>query len=582
MIRRAPAVALFAALATLTVAPGIVEAAESSKASRIFVDRAAELGIDFFHFNGMTGNYHMAEVNNPGTALFDYDNDGDLDVYVVQGGMLDPGKTYSDALVAPRHPLPMTDRLYRNELVGSGHGELRFTDVTEDAGLEPHAYGMGVTVGDYDSDGSLDLYITCIGSNVLLRNLGDGTFEDVTAAAGIDDQRWSVPAAFLDFDHDGRLDLFVGNYLDFDLETVSQCRDFTGALDYCGPDAFPPLPDRLFRNRGDGSFEDATQSAGLRTGFGPALGVVAADLDADGWPDLYVANDGKPNNLWLNDGQGGFTDEALLAGCAVNADGQSEASMGVDAADFDGDGDLDLFMTHLLSETNTLYRNEGGGLFEDATGVTGIGTPSRLYTGFGTGWLDYDNDGWLDLFVANGAVKKNESLARLGDPYPFHEPNQLFRNLAGKSFEEVTAAAGEVFELSEVSRGAAFGDLDNDGDTDIAVINNNGPARLLINQVGNASRWLGIDAVSRSPARYLLGTRAVLLRPGDRTSWGRVRVDGSFASASDPRMLFGLGPKSAVGTLRVFWPDGSTEEWTDLELDRYHRLVQGSGKTVQP
>ena len=561
----------------------------------IFLDEANASGLDFVQFNGMTGEFYMAEVTGSGGALADFDNDGDLDVYLLQGTLLGAGKTLADAVFPPSRPLPLTDRVFRNELTmgsspggGAGGGEggasgPRFTDATAEAGLTASHYGMGVVAGDYDNDGRIDLYVTNFGPNQLLRNDSDGDrirFIDVTREAGVDDPRWSVPAAFFDYDRDGWLDLFVGNYIAADLENRTICRDFIGALDYCGPGAFPPEPDRLFRGRGDGTFEDVTAAAGITTGFGGALGVVTGDFNGDGWPDVYVANDSNPNNLWLSRGDGTFSDEALLAGCSVNAEGKAEASMGVDAGDFDGDGDLDLFMAHLSSETNTLYLNDGRGIFDDATIDNGLGPVSRIFTSFGTAFLDYDNDGWLDLIAASGAVKKIEELARQGDPFPVHQANQLFHNLGAAGsvrFEDVTATAGRVFELSEVSRGVAIGDVDNDGDTDVLLVNNSGPARLLVNQVGARRHWLGLRLLGGQPPRDMLGARVVLHRDGPPALLRAVRTDGSFASASDARVLFGLGDSPAIDRVHVAWPDGSAEEWSDLPIDRYSTLVQGTG-----
>ncbi|MCP3958593.1 MAG: CRTAC1 family protein [bacterium] len=559
----------------------------------IFVDRARESGLDFVQFNGMSGDFYMAEVTGSGGAFSDFDGDGDLDVYLVQGNLLGPGKTIAEAIFPPRYPVPVTDRLYRNDLES---GEPRFTDVTEGSGLTASDYGMGVAAGDFDNDGLPDLYVTAFGSNRMLRNQGtvDGqvTFADVTESSGTEDDRWSVPAVFLDYDRDGWLDLFVGNYIAADLVNRPICKDFIGTQDYCGPGAFKAEPDRLFRNRGGGvdgtgadgaasntiTFEDVTEKLGIRSGFGGALGSVAADFNGDGRPDLYVANDGQPNNLWMQQSDGSFADEALLSGCSVNSRGKAEASMGVDAADFDGDGDLDLFMTHLTGETNTLFVNDGAGLFEDRTIDAGLSAASRPFTSFGTAWLDYDNDGWLDLLITNGAVKKIEALARLKDPFPVHQPNQLFRHTGeAGGFEDTTAEGGEVFELSETSRGAVFGDVDNDGDTDVLIVNNNGPARLLINRVGHQASWLGLRLTSGSPARDMLGAQVAVERAGRPTLWRRVRTDGSFGSSNDPRVIFGLGDSGAVDRVLVRWPDGSEETWTDVPAGRYTTLRQGEG-----
>ena len=554
-----------------------------------FAERALETKLDFVQWNGMTGEYFMAEVTGSGGALIDFDDDGDLDVYFVQGALLGPGKTSADAIFQARYKEPVSDRLYRNELVEKG--ELTFTDVTAGSGLDMLSdYGMAAATGDFDNDGDPDLYITNFGPNRLLRNDGGGSFTDVTTASGTGDERWSVAAVFLDYDRDGWLDLFVGNYIAENMVHRQICRDFVGDLDYCGPGSFPPEPDRLFRNLGPDAggmvvFEDVTDKAGLRGGFGAALGVIAADLNGDRLVDLYVANDSQPNNLWIQQADGTFVDEALLAGASVNGRGKAEASMGIAAADHDGDGDLDLFLAHLTGETNTLYVNRGNGFFADGTIASGLGAPSRPFTSFGTGWLDYDNDGWLDLLIVNGAVKKIEALARRNDPFPIHQPNQLFRNRGGGAgFDDVTASAGEVFELSEVSRGALFGDLDNDGDTDVVVVNNSGPARLLLNQVGHRRPWLGLRLVGQVPSgatRDLLGAEITVERAGLPPIRRRVHTDGSFCSANDPRVLVGLGEAPAVERVRVWWPDGTEEQWIAVETGGYQVLRQGSGAPVE-
>jgi hypothetical protein len=528
-----------------------------------FVDAAAETGLDFVHFNGMSGEMYFPEMMGQGGALFDYDDDGDLDVYFVQGAMLGPGKTLADALVPPRGPLPPRGRLYRNDLslLPDGRRSLRFMDVTEVSGLDARDYGMGAATGDFDNDGRVDLYLTNYGPNRMYRNNGDGTFSDVTARTGTGDPRWSVSAAFFDLDRDGWLDLYVANYVDFSVEKNPQCRAPSSRRDYCGPADFPPLPHTLYRNRRDGTFEDVSVRAGIARQPGPGLGVVAVDADRDGWTDLYVANDGAPNFLWMNQRDGTFRDDALLAGAAVNRRGQPEAGMGVDAGDFDGDGDDDLFLTHLTGETNTLYVNDGSGMFEDRSTETGAAQGTLPFTSFGTSWFDYDNDGWLDLFIANGAVRILEPLAQAGDPFPLSQTDQLYRNTGGR-LEEVTASAGELFRKPAVGRGAAFGDVDDDGDTDVLVFYNNGPARLLLNQVGDRRPWLGLRLDA-------LGTRVEVVRPSAPALWRRVHTDGSYASASDPRVLVGLGEKGEVAAVRLHWPGGKVEEWRGLPAGRY-------------
>ena len=568
----------------------------------VFVDATTDAGIDFVHWNGMSGAFYMPENMSGGGALFDADNDGDLDLYLPQGQMLGPGKTPADSVFPP--PDAPGDRFYRNEIIP--HGTLRFTDVTESAGLrraglpraglpqaanEPdRGYAMGVAAGDYDNDGHVDLYVTAFGTNRLLKNRGpnaDGIpiFEDVTTKAGVDDPRWSVPTLFFDYDGDGWLDLFVGNYLDFTFDKHRPCTTQTGVRDYCDPDAFAAVPDRLFRNRGpDASglvtFEDVTVASGLSSDFGKALGATAADLDGDGRLDLYVANDGTPNQLWLYQDDGTFRDDALFAGCALSGEGRPEASMGVDAADFDGDSDLDLFMTHFTTESNTLYRNEGEGFFEDVTTDAGLAAVSLEATGFGTSFLDVDNDGVLDLLAVNGAVRQIE--AHAGDPYPFHQTNHLFRGLGNGRFESV--AGGAAFDAaSEVSRAALFGDVDNDGDVDVVVVNNSGPARLWLNAVGQERGWVGLrlvlsHAALGEPQRDALGARVGLVREGRPTLWQRVAPDRSYAAANDSRVLFGLGDGVGEGDgvqVRVVWPDGISEVYDDVPTGEYTTLRQG-------
>jgi hypothetical protein len=544
-------------------------------------DETAAAGLDFVHFNGMTGEHYFPEIMGAGGALFDHDGDGDLDLFLAQGRLFHPGARLEQALL-PRGRAPVLGgRLYRNDLTRTAAGpRVRFTDVTAASGLAADGLGMGAAVGDYDGDGDPDLYLTFHGPNQLWRNNGDGTFTDVTAAAGVGDPGWTVAAVFVDFDRDGDLDLLSVNYVEYSLATHKVCQSKIAVPTYCSPSLFAPQPDRFYRNRGDGTFEDATRLLGLDQAFGPGLGAVAADLDGDGWIDLYVANDGEPNQLWINQQGKGFRDQGLAAGVAVSGEGRPQASMGVEAEDFDGDGDLDLFMTHLDRETNALYVNEGDGLFTERGAVAGLGVASKPFTGFGTSFLDYDNDGDLDLLVVNGGVSLIDELYRVGEVHPYHQRNQLFENLGEGRLREVTEQAGPAFAPVETSRAAIVGDVDNDGDLDVVVTNNAGPARLLVNRGGQDRPWIGIRAVTRDGRRDALGARVELERDGTATLVRRVRTDGSYAAANDPRVLFGVGdgkPQRVV----VRWPDGAVESWPPPPLGRYTTLRQGAGTAVE-
>ena len=555
----------------------------SASPQGLFADLDPTAGLDFVHINGMAGDNTLAEIMGAGAAFVDYDNDGDLDIYLVQGHLLGEGGAGIEPPGLARGP---SDRLFRNELLdGSGEpGTLRFTDVTEEAGLfSATGYGMGVAAGDFDGDGFVDLYVTNLGSNQLWRNRGDGTFEDVTRAAGADDPRWSTSAAFLDYDADGHLDLFVANYVIYSLASDLECFLPSGIPSYCGPMAYRPAPDRLLHNRGDGTFEEVTARAGIAGRYGNGLGVVSLDADGDGRLDLYVANDQVHNQLWVNQGDGTFVDLALETGCAVNLRGQPEASMGVDAADVDQDGDEDLFLSHLAGETHTLFANladAGSGLFfEDRTLGSGLQGVSVEATGFGTAFLDFDNDGALDLAVVNGEVGVDEAQLRAGEPYPLKQPNQLFRNAGGGELREVTDQA-PGWMRREVSRGLAVGDVDNDGDADLLETNSSGPARLHLNLRGQDRAWIGLWLVGGSPARDRLGARATVVPVGGEPRSRRVRTDGSYLCSRDPRLLFGLGDLQQVERVIVDWPGGAREEWTGVATGGYRTLVQGTGRPL--
>ncbi|MEM9293981.1 MAG: CRTAC1 family protein [Acidobacteriota bacterium] len=580
----------------------------------VFVDQAKAWGLDFTHFAGSSGRLFFPEMMGGAVALGDFDGDQDLDVFLVQGHLL--GKDLAEnpvQLEEANPPAPpgheLGDRLFLNQLISESSdsespdsgspdsgspaaGSPRFVDSTVAAGLKgsgtsSEGYGMGVATGDYDNDGDLDLYVARLGKNSLLRNRGDATFEEVADLSGAQDDRWSVIATFVDYDQDGWLDLFVVNYGVYSVESDVRCFSTSSRRDYCGPSAYPAQSDRLFRNRGDGTFENVSLPAGLSKARGSGLGVSSADFDGDGRPDLFVANDGEENFLWINGGDGQFEDLGLLSGVALSRQGKPEASMGVAVGDVDSDGDPDLLLTHLASETNTLYRNEGSGLFTDVSVESGLGGPSLAKTAFGTAWIDYDNDGLLDLAVANGAVKTDEAQAAAGAGLPLAQPDQLFHNVGSGRFAEVPAErAGADLSRSGVGRGLAVGDFDNDGDADLLLADCGAATRLLVNQVGASSRWVGFRVVESSVEgggfRDAFGALVEVEGAEGPRQVRRVATDGSYASASDPRVLFGLAstPADRSVAVRVTWPDGSAERFPSLSLDRYHELRRGGGVAI--
>ena len=532
---------------------------------------AVESGLTFQHVNGMSDQFYLAEIMGPGVALLDYDGDGDLDVYAVQGGALGTGMGGGTGAGASAG-----DRLYRNDLVIAADGtpHLRFTDVTVQSRIAVAGYGMGVAAGDVDNDGRVDLFVSRLGRNVLLRNQGDGTFADVSRTSGIGHTDWAVSASFVDYDRDGWLDLYVANYVEYRVESDTDCFAASGAPNYCSPATYRPTVDRLYRNRRNGTFEDVTTGSGIATAVGPGLGVVATDVNRDGWPDIYVANDGAANFLWMNQRNGTFVEQGLASGAALSGDGKPEGSMGVAAADVDDDGDDDLFMTHIAGEGHNLYVNDGSGVFEDRSTPAGLSQATLALTGFGGGWIDVDNDGTLEIFAASGAIQPIPALVARGDPYPLAQPMQLLRRV-GERFADASAQAGAPFAVPAVGRGVALGDVDNDGDTDIVVAHSNGPLRLLRNNVGQSWRWLGLRFVDRPNGRDLVGAR-VEVQTGGTTRWRRAHADGSYASSSDPRVIVGLGQASGTSRVRVTWPDGVSESWNTLAGNRYHTLVRGT------
>ena len=555
----------FRALACLAVC------AVSAQAQSL-VDVASEVGLTFVHDNGAKGSYFMPEIMGAGGALGDFDGDGDLDVLALDGaGLASKGAIH---------------RLFRNDLRRHEDGTttLHFVDISETALPQPNSHGMGAAVADYDGDGDLDVYVTSAGDNALWRNLGDGRFEDVTDRAKVRDSRWSTTATFFDSDGDGWLDLFVGNYLDFTVGKHQVCVNRASIVDYCGPTTYPPLTNRLWRNLGDGTFADVSDASGIAAVPASTLGVVAADLNGDALVDLYVANDLMPNQLLIGDGRGSFSDEALIAGVAMSGEGRAEAGMGVVAEDLDGRGGLDLFVTHLDGQTNTLYLADGSGFFSDRTDAAGLGPPSLAKTGFGIAVLDFDNDGLDDLFVANGAVKIQAEQLSAGDERPFHQPNQLFRGLGGGRFSD---ASKQLPRSSRNSRGVARGDVDLDGFTDLVVFNNGGPAELLLSTRSlsepDAKGRLAVCVEPHSSvpgATLSVETNSQNLQQ-DAPVLKRAHGDGSYATASSPCRSFKIPNNLDPGADRRSRPRHSTRSAPRAASGPWSRCPEtGANNTV--
>ena len=522
-----------------------------------FRDVTDVMQLDFRHVNGFSAERRLVETMGSGGALFDFDNDGDMDLYLVQGNSLSPS-----AKTSPKN------RLYRND---AGV----FADITESANVGDTGYGLGAVAADYDSDGYRDLYVTNVGKNVLYRNNGDGTFTDVTEQAQVGCPLLSASAAFADIDRDGDLDLYVCNYVEYALETDIPCYYQNRLRIYCGPNEYHGIADVLYRNNGDGTFTDVTESAGVYEPTTRGLGVVFTDVNGDSWVDIYVANDMSPNTLFINQGDGTFQEEGVLRGVAYNGDGLANGSMGIDAGDYDNDGDIDLWVSNFALEANCLMQNDGDGYFEDVTFDTNLADPSFYALGFGTRFIDYDNDGWLDLLVGNGHIWDN--VKKIDAKQSYAQPVQLFRNQGGEQtksigFTEITAEAG-LDKTPYVVRGMLFGDIDTDGDVDVVLCQSNRPTVILSNEIGNANAWLTVKLAAADGNTDAIGAQVQVEADGI-TLLREVICGASYLSGNDLRLTIGLGSATQVDNLQIRWHDGNTSELKELPIRKSITISQ--------
>jgi hypothetical protein len=492
-----------------------------------------------------------------GVAMFDYDNDGYLDLFFVNGALI--RNPMPQGAVPDKSDPRFWNRLYRNNHDGT------FTDVTEKAGLQGHFYGMGVATGDYDNDGNSDLLVTNLSGNVLYHNNGDGTFTDVTAKAGVPGDGWCTGACFVDYDRDGYLDLIVTRYVEWNFASNVYCGlHRPGYRDYCHPDQFKPVSHLVYHNNRDGTFTDVSKTTGIGASLGKGLGVAINDFNGNGWPDIFVANDSYPEQLFRNNRDGTFTNVAVAAGAAYNQNGGVFAGMGADFADYNNDGWPDLFVNALANQKYVLLRNNKG-VFEDVTDPSGVGAITLQHSGWGTKFIDYDNDGRLDLFVAQGHVMDNIELTDPGLHY--REPFLLMKNNGGQ-FRDVSAEAGPIFQMPFSARGAAFGDLDNDGSIDVAVNCNNGPAIILRNQGNHKNHWLLVNLVGSESNRDGIGAKIHVVSDEGVEQYAFVSTAGSYLSASDKRAHFGLGASKKVRLVEITWPSGIVQKFDSIAADQ--------------
>jgi hypothetical protein len=522
---------------------------------------ADKSGIKWTHSSGKSPEKYLPESSGAGCAFLDYDNDGWMDIYLVNSGKCD--------FFTPRTPL--RNALYKNNRDGT------FTEVTDKAGVAAGGYGQGVAVGDYDGDGFPDLYVTQYGRSILYHNNGDGTFTDVTSKAGVAAPGWSSSAVWFDYDNDGRLDLFVGRFVEFSKELNKPCGIHEdGRIHYCIPKVYSPMPSWLFHNNGDGTFTDVSKESGIAASLGKVWGVVATDINNDGLMDLFVANDTVRNFLFANRGKGRFEEIGEAAGIAYSADGRARSGMGLDSADYDQDGFMDLFVANLDREMYSLYRNNHDSTFDDEAGATGIATATRLMSGWGLKFFDFDNDGDLDLFLANG--NPDDLIEQIHSQVKYEEPPLLFRG-TGKSFQNISQQSGPIFSQALSARGMAIGDFNNDGAVDVLISVNNGAPVLLRNNAGAQNHWLGIKLVGKKSNIDAVGARITYQAQDLKRS--RMKVGGgSYLSDHDPRVVVGIGKRTKIDWLEIKWPmpSGATERFTNLPIDRYITIVEGDGK----
>ncbi|MGA9768232.1 MAG: CRTAC1 family protein [Blastocatellia bacterium] len=523
-----------------------------------FTDVTAQAGIHFKHNSGAFGKKYMPETVGAGCAFLDYDNDGWQDILLVNS------MNWPERKGAKSFPA-----LYHN----NGNGT--FTDVTKEAGLAVEMYGMGCAIADYDNDGNTDIYFTGLGSNYLFRNAGGGKFTDVTAKSGTNDPGFSTSAAWFDYDKDGKLDLFICNYVEWSIDKDLFCSSDGKNKSYCTPEAYKGQSSTLYHNRGDGTFENVTERAGLKDPTGKSLGVALIDYDSDGLTDLFVANDTQPNKLYRNNGNGTFTDNAITAGVAFNDQGKARAGMGVDAADYDGSGRQSLVIGNFSNEMMALYHNEGTGLFIDEAPTSTIGQTSLLTLSFACFFFDYDLDGLPDIYAANGHV--SDDISTVQPKVRYAEPPHLFRNLGKKRFEAVTPKMGQALQQAMVGRGAAYGDFDNDGDLDLLLTSNNGPARLIRNDGGNQNNLLRIKTVGTVSNRDGIGAKITLKLSDKEKLWSTVKTGSSFCSQSELPVTFGLGKAEKVLSVEILWPSGRTDTLSDVSANQIIVVQEGKG-----